>query len=102
MLATTENIPLIPKARSLGLEKAIEKGHEWKPSMSSRIVDMLQSLSKDHCITLLPVTDLEDDLQRQRVLWYNAAKRAGIAIVSRLVTTQTGDRAIRIWRTDYP
>ena len=105
MLATTENIPLIPKARSLGLEKAIEKGHEWKPSRSSRIVGMLQSLSKDHCITLLPeyaYRDEKSDLERQRVLWYNAAKRAGIAIVSRLVTTQTGDRAIRIWRTDYP
>lgn len=102
MLATTENIPLIPKARSLGLEKAIEKGHEWKPSRSSRIVDMLKSLSKDQCVTLLPVTDEKSDLERQRVLWYNAAKRAGIAIVSRLVTTQTGDRAIRIWRTDYP
>lgn len=102
MSATIENIHLIPKARSLGLENAIEKGHEWRPSKSSRIVDMLQSLSKDQCVTLLPVTDLANDLQRQRVLWSNAAKRADIAITSRIVKTSTGDRAVRIWRTDYP
>ena len=72
------------------------------PSKSSSIVDVLKSLAKDQCVTLLPVTDLEDDLQRQRVLWYNAAKRANIAIVSRRVVTKAGDRAIRIWRTDYP
>ena len=73
-----------------------------KPSKSSEIVRSLKSLHRGECITLTPETLEEKDLQRQRVLWYVSAKRAGIAIISRLVVTKAGDRAIRIWRTDYP
>ena len=72
-----------------------------KPSRSSEVVKSLECLYRGECITLLPETDRENDLGRQRVLWYNAAKRAGIAIISRRVVTKAGDRAIRIWRTDY-
>jgi len=67
---------------------------------SAGMVAMLKTLPEGHCVTLL--TNTGQDLERQRTHWSNAAKRAGVYVVSRSVTTETGERAIRIWRTDYP
>ena len=71
-------------------------------SMSSIIVKILQDLQEGNCVTLLPETAHENDLNRQRIKWSNAAKRARIDVITRAVTTEHGERAIRIWRTDYP
>ena len=77
--------------------------------VSSEIVKTLQDLPEDMCVTLLsnahhllPDTHHAKDVERQRILWFVAAKRAGITLTSRSVVTKAGDRAIRIWRTDYP
>lgn len=91
-----ENIPHIPERGSLG-RKSSRDGYV---SESSRITQRLRSLSGGQCVTLLPETDHPKELERKRVHWHNAAKRAGIKVVSRLVTTDAGDRAIRIWRVD--
>ena len=69
---------------------------------SSGMVKMLRYLLEGQCITLLPNTEHDKDLERQRTHWSNAAKRAGIDVITRAVLIETGDRAIRIWRTDYP
>lgn len=67
-------------------------------SESSRMVERLRDLRKGQCVTLLPETDDPKELSRRRVHWCNAAKRAGIGVISRMVTTEAGDRAVRIWR----
>ena len=72
------------------------------PLTSSGMVKMLRSLSEGQCITLLPNTEQDKDLERQRTHWSIAAKRAGIDVITRAAIVETGDRAIRIWRTDYP
>lgn len=69
-------------------------------SESSRMVEKLRSLGRGQCLTILPETDDLKELQRKRVHWCIAAKRAGIRIVSRSAVTDAGDRAIRIWRLD--
>jgi hypothetical protein len=82
----------IPKARA----------QESRTSKSAQIVRTLQSLLADQCVTLLPDTDHKNDLTRKHVLWCNAAKRAGISVITRSVLSDKGEKAIRIWRTDYP
>lgn len=89
-----EEMPYIPEKGSLGRKYS----RDGKPSESSRMVDRLLALPVGHCITLLPETGLPKELDRKRTHWHNAANRAGLKVVSRLVTTSTGDRAVRIWR----
>lgn len=72
------------------------------PSKAADIVRTLRALPNGQCVTLLPETDQKKDLDRQRVLWYVSATRAGISVISRRATTKEGHCAIRIWRTDYP
>ena len=80
----------------------VERISPPQSSMSSIIVRILRDLQNGHCITLLPETTHENDLNRQRIKWSNAAKRAGIDVITRAVTTEKGERVVRIWRTDYP
>ena len=83
--------------------KDYRAGCEWALK-SAGMVKKLRALSEDQCITLLPDTDIDShgDLQGQRVRWINAARGAGISVITRSVLTDKGEKAIRIWRTDYP
>jgi hypothetical protein len=94
MAVIIENIPEIPDWGSNG-KRVSDDGIR---SESARIVESLKALPKGHCITLLPETDQPRELARLRTHWVNAASRAKIKIVTRAVTTEAGDRAIRIWR----
>lgn len=94
MAVVIENIPEIPDWGSKG-KRVLGDG---RLSESARIVESLRALPKGHCITLLPETGHPQELTRLRTHWINAASRAGIKIVSRAVTTEAGDRAVRIWR----
>lgn len=91
-----ENAPFVPNTGSWG-KKLRTDGHR---SESSRIVAKLKALSSGQCVTLLPETGLPNELERKRVHWHNAATRAGLRVTSRVVTTEAGDRAIRIWRLE--
>jgi len=96
MPTIVENVPFVSQKGTLG-RKPSQDGYV---SESSRMVGKLRSLSKGQCVTLLPETDHPKELERKRTHWANAATRAGIKVVSRLVTTDAGDRAVRIWRVD--
>lgn len=90
-----EEMPLIPERGSRGQRFS----KDGKPSDSFRAVEKLRALSPGQCVTILPETDDPKELERKRSLWVNAAHRAGLGVVSRLVVTETGDRAMRIWRS---
>lgn len=94
MPVITENIPYIPERDVRG--QRIPEGARL--SESARMVEKLRSLSSGCCITILPDTDDPKDLGRQRVHWANAARRAGMQVITRTVRTEAGDKAIRIWR----
>ncbi len=95
MPVTIEEMPFIPEWGSKG-----KKSVDGKRSESARIVEKLGSLPKGHCVTILPETGEPKELDRKRTHWTNAANRAGIAVVTRMVFTETGDKALRIWRLD--
>lgn len=90
----TEDIPFIPDRDVRGQRIPAKRSL----SESARMVERLRGLSAGRCITLLPDTDDPKDLARKRVHWSNAAKRAGMTIITRTIYTDAGDRAIRIWR----
>lgn len=91
-----EDVPDIPSRGSSKKKPPKEKF----VSESSRMVEKLRTLSKDQCVTILPDTDDAKELHRKRTHWCNAASRAKINVVSRIVTTEAGDRALRIWRVE--
>jgi hypothetical protein len=77
--------------------------------VSSEIVKILQDLPEGMCVTLLsnahhllPDTHHAKDVERQRLLWSIAARRADISVITRSALTDKGEKAARIWRTDYP
>jgi hypothetical protein len=90
-----EEMPYIPQKGTKGRKLSMD-GHS---SESSRMAAKLKALPMGHCITILPDTGgSSDSLERTRVHWSVAASRARLKIVTRIVTTATGDRALRIWR----
>lgn len=94
MPVIVEDMPFIPEKGSRGTKLS----KDGAPSESSRMVERLKSLTKGQCLTILPETGEPKELERKRTHWANAATRAGMGIVSRMVITETGDRAVRIWR----
>lgn len=96
MPVIVEDIPYIPERCSRG--RTVSK--DGRSSESSRMVEKLKTLPKGRCITLLPETEDPKELDRKRTHWTNAATRAGLKVVTRVVFTDAGDRAVRIWRVD--
>lgn len=89
-----ELVPNIPEYGSKGRKPSPDKFL----STTKRMQDKLLSLRPNYCLTILPETDDPKELERKRTHWSVAANRGGIPIVTRMVITETGDRALRIWR----
>lgn len=97
MPVIVEHIPQIPDRCSRGAKHA-RKGDP--DSESARMYKALKELPNGRCLTVLPDTDDPKELERKRAHWSNAAKRRKLQVITRLVVTETGDRALRIWRID--
>ena len=95
MTEIVEEMPYIPQWGTRGKRRSAD----GSLSESARIVAKLKSLPKGHCVTILPEEGGSSKaLEKVRVQWTVAASRANLKIVTRAVITNTGDRALRIWR----
>lgn len=92
-----EDISQIPDRCSRGMKHS-RKGDP--DSESARMYKALMELPKGRCLTVLPDTDDPKELERKRAHWSNTASRRSLKIITRLVVTDAGDKALRIWRLD--
>lgn len=92
MAVVLKDIPFFPLGSITG-----EKRSKF-PSQSAEMVSMLKTLSTGKCIEVTKTTDHPKDLERKRAHWITSARRAKIAIVTKIVSNEVGDRVLRIWR----
>lgn len=95
MPVIVEEMPFIPEWGSKG-----KKSVDGMRSESARMVEKLRALPNGHCITIFRETGADKEFDRKRTHWTNAANRAGLEVATRLATTDTGDKVLRIWRID--
>ena len=68
------------------------------PTLAAEMISKLRSLGHGECLTITQESGKPEELERKRAHWGIVARRAGLPIVTRIVTNQVGDRVLRIWR----
>lgn len=92
MAVVLKDIPFFPKPSLDGSPRS------KFPSQSAEMVSLLKKLTTGKCIEVTRTTDHPKDLERKRAHWITSARRAKIAIVTKIVDNEVGDRVLRIWR----
>lgn len=92
MAVVLKDIPFFPTPSITG-----EKRSRF-PSQSAEMVSLLKTLPAGKCIEVTKTTEHPKDLERKRAHWITASRRARIAVATKIVDNEVGDRVLRIWR----